>query len=158
MGKSHRAHGEAFVRPVDEARIQTQVTADTEENSFDTPIFKVSKPPGESNTFPTFTSFIESYQPPTGFAAAEHCLGLEPQRAAGILLPPTSYRAQDTILSLPPPVGALPVDLDLILVWTRRPTAEPGDVNPHISPGFVSREFDLADAQGVSLELRGVPP
>ncbi len=158
MGKSHRAQREALVRPADKTRIQTQVTADNEENSFDTPIFKASKPAGESGTVPTLTSFIESYQPPTGLMAAKHRLGLQTQRAAGVLPPPTGYGTQDTILGLPTPVNALPICLDLILVWTRRPTAEPRDANPHILLRFASREFVLADAQGVSLELRGVPP
>jgi hypothetical protein len=158
MGKSHRAQGEALVRPTDKTRIQTQVTANDEENSFDTPIFKDSEPAGESDTVPTFTPFIKRYQPPTWFMVAKYRLGLETQRAAGILSPPTGYGAQDTILGLPSPVDALPVGLDLILVWTRRPTAKPRDANPHILLRFASREFVIADAQGVSLELRGVPP
>ncbi len=93
MGKSHRAQREALVRPADKTRIQTQVTADDKENPANTPIFKVSKPAGESNTVPTFTSFIKSYQPPTGFMVAKQCLGLETQRAARVLLPPTGYGA-----------------------------------------------------------------
>ncbi len=158
MRESHRAQGEALVRPVDKIRIQTQVTADSEENSIDTPILKAPEPAGESNAVTTSASFVESHQPPTRFAVAENRLGLETQGTAGILLPPAGDGAQDTILGLPTPVNALPVGLDLILVWTRRPTTEPRDANPHISPGFASRELGLADAEGVSLELRGVPP
>ena len=136
MRKSHRAQREELVRPADKTRIQTQVTADDEENSVNTPFFEVSKPAGESNTVATFASFIESYQPPTGFMVAKHRLGLETQRAARVLLPPTGYGTQDAILGLPAPVDAQPVGLDLILVWTCRPAAEPRNANPHISPGF----------------------
>ncbi len=77
MGKSHRAQGEALVRPVDKTRIQTQVTADSEENSIGTPIFKAPEPTGESCAVPTSASFVESYQPPTGFAVTKNHLGLE---------------------------------------------------------------------------------
>ena len=77
MGKSHRAQGEALIRPVDKIRIQTQVTSDSEENSLGTPTFEAPEPIGESDAVPTSASFVESYQPPTGFAVAKNQLGLE---------------------------------------------------------------------------------
>ncbi len=136
MGKGHWAQGEALVRPIDKLRIQTQVTADSEENAINTPVVKTPEPAGKRNAVTTFASFIKSHQPPTRLAVAENRLGLETQGTAGILIPSAGDGTQHTICGLPTPVNSLPIGLDLILVWTRRRTAEPRNINPHISPGF----------------------